>query len=294
MSKGLRTVEERVPSDDGLTIFVRSWRPEGPARAVVVIVHGFDSHSGEYAWVASQLVTAGLAVSAPDLRGRGKSDGERFFVNSFGDWVNDVAKVISLAKSREPGLPVFLLGHSAGGVVACIYTLEHQSELAGLVCESFAHEVPAPDFALAVFKGLSHIAPHAHILRLKNEDFSRDPQVVQAKNTDPLIAHEIQPTQALAEMVRADERLRREFPLITLPVLILHGTADKATRPSGSQRFYETAGSRDKTLKLYDGHFHDLLNDIDKEVVMSDIKAWVDAHIPALRSVTIGGGVAGV
>ena len=205
-----------------------------------------------------------------------------------------MAKVVSLATSREPGLPVFLLGHSAGGVVACIYTLEHQSELAGLVCESFAHEVPAPDFALAVFKGLSHVAPHAHILRLKNEDFSRDPQVVQAKNTDPLIAHEIQPTQALAEMVRADERLRREFPLITLPVLILHGTADKATRPSGSQRFYETAGSRDKTLKLYDGHFHDLLNDVDKEVVMRDIKAWVDAHIPALRSVTIGGGVAGV
>lgn len=294
MTRGLRTAEERVPSDDGLTIFVRSWRPDGPARAVVVIVHGFNSHSGEYAWAASQLVSAGLAVYAPDLRGRGKSDGERFFVNSFGDWVNDVAKVVSLATSREPGLPVFLLGHSAGGVVACIYTLEHQSELAGLVCESFAHEVPAPDFALAVFKGLSHVAPHAHILRLKNEDFSRDPQVVQAKNTDPLIAHEIQPTQALAEMVRADERLRREFPRITLPVLILHGTADKATRPSGSQRFYETAGSRDKTLKLYDGHFHDLLNDIDKEVVMSDIKAWVDAHIPALRSVTIGGGVAGV
>ena len=294
MTRGLRTAEERVPTGNGLTLFVRSWRPEGPARAVVVIVHGFNSHSGEYAWAASQLVSAGLAVYAPDLRGRGKSDGERFFVNSFGDWVNDVAKVVSLATSREPGLPVFLLGHSAGGVVACIYTLEHQSELAGLVCESFAHEVPAPDFALAVFKGLSHVAPHAHILRLKNEDFSRDPQVVQAKNTDPLIAHEIQPTQALAEMVRADERLRREFPLITLPVLILHGTADKATRPSGSQRFYETAGSRDKTLKLYDGHFHDLLSDIDKEVVMSDIKAWVDAHIPALRSVTIGGGVAGV
>jgi alpha-beta hydrolase superfamily lysophospholipase len=294
MTKALRTAEERIPGDDGLTIFVRSWRPEGLARAVVVIVHGFNSHSGASSWAASQLVAAGLAVYAPDLRGRGKSDGERFFVNRFADWVADVAKVVSLAKSRESGLPVFLLGHSAGGVVSCIYTLEHQSELAGLVCESFAHEVPAPDFALAVFKGLSHVAPHAHILRLKNEDFSRDPQVVQAKNTDPLIAHEIQPTQTLAEMVRADERLRREFPLITLPVLILHGTADKATRPSGSQRFYETAGSRDKTLKLYDGHFHDLLNDIDKEVVMSDIKAWVDAHIPALRSVAIGRGVAGV
>ena len=279
MTRGLRTAEERVPTGDGLTLFVRSWRPEGPARAVVVIVHGFNSHSGEYAWVASQLVTAGLAVYAPDLRGRGKSDGERFFVNSFGDWVNDVAKVVSLATSREPGLPMFLLGHSAGGVVACIYTLEHQSELAGLVCESFAHEVPAPDFALAVFKGLSHVAPHAHIVRLKNEDFSRDPQVVQAKNTDPLIAHEIQPTQALAEMVRADERLRREFPLITLPVLILHGTADKATKPSGSQIFFDMAGSTDKTLKLYEGHYHDLLNDLGREAVLADVVQWIDARV---------------
>jgi len=294
MTKGPRTAEERLETEGGVTIFVRSWRPDAPARGVVVIVHGFNSHSGEYGWVASQFVGSGLAVYAPDLRGRGKSDGERFFVNKFSDWVNDVAEIVSLAKSREPGLPVFMLGHSAGGVVSCIYALEHQVELAGLVCESFAHEVPAPDFALAVFKGLSHVAPHAHILRLKNEDFSRDPQVVQSKNTDPLIAHEIQPTQTLAEMVRADDRLRREFPLITLPVLILHGTADKATRPSGSQRFYEMAGSRDKTLKLYDGHFHDLLNDLDKEVVMNDITAWVDAHIPAMRGVAIEGGVAGV
>ena len=80
-------------------------------------------------------------------------------------------------------------------------------------------------------------------------------------NNDPLIAHEAQPTQTVAEMVRADERLKKEFPRITLPVLILHGTADKATKPSGSQFFYDTAGSTDKTLKLYEGHFHDLLND---------------------------------
>src|SRR4029077_1769569 len=134
-----------------------------------------------------------------------------------------------LAKSREPGRAVFMLGHSAGGVVACIYVLEHPTELAGLICESFAHEVPAPDFALAVFKGLSHVAPHAHVLHLKNEQFSRDPMAVQTMNHDPLIAYETQPTQTLAEMVRADERLKKEFPRITLPVLILHGTADQAT-----------------------------------------------------------------
>ena len=277
MTGPLRTREDRIESAGGVKIFVRSWRPETP-RAVVVIVHGFNSHSGEYEWVARELVDKGFAVYVPDLRGRGKSDGERFFVKAFSEWVADVRATATLAGSREPALPTFLLGHSAGGVISCIYTLEYQSELAGLVCESFAHEVPAPDFALAVLKGLSHVAPHAHVLRLKNEDFSRDAKVVHAKNADPLIAHEVQPTQTVAEMVRADERLRREFSLVTLPVLILHGTADKVTRPSGSQRFYENAGSRDKTLKLYDGHFHDLLNDIDKETVMADITRWLEVH----------------
>jgi len=265
--------EERLDGAGGLKIFIRTWRPDGKARGVLTIVHGFNSHSGQYLWVAEQFAASGLAVYALDLRGRGKSDGERFFVEKFGDYLDDVQTLMTLAKSREPGLPVFLLGHSAGGVISCVYTLEHQAELAGLICESFAFQVPAPDFALAVLKGLSHVAPHAHVLRLKNEDFSRDPKVVQSMNDDPLIAHEVQPTKTVAEMVRADERLKREFPLIKLPVLILHGTVDKATKPSGSQLFYDTAGSTDKTLKLYEGHFHDLLNDIDKEVVMRDIKS---------------------
>src|SRR5713226_5537749 len=127
---------------------------------------------------------------------------------------------------------------------------------------------------VVIVPGLSHLAPHAHILHPKNEDFSRDPEVVEAMNADPLIAHETQPTRTLAAMVRADERLKEGFPLITLPVLILHGTADKATRLSGSQFFYDTAGSSDKTLKLYEGHVHDLLNDLGKDVVMADIKGW--------------------
>ena len=263
----------------GLKIFTRSWHPDGQPRAVVVIVHGFNSHSGYYTWVAEQFVADGLAAYALDLRGRGKSDGERFYVQKFEDYVNDLATFVTIAKSAEPGLPVFLLGHSAGGVVSCVYTIEHQDELAGFICESFAHEVPAPDFALAVLKGLSHVAPHAHVLKLKNEDFSRDPEVVAAMNDDPLIAHEVQPTQTVAEMVRADERLKVEFPQITLPVLILHGTEDKATKPSGSQRFYDMASSTDKSLELYEGHYHDLLNDLGKEEVMADITAWINDHL---------------
>jgi acylglycerol lipase len=265
----------------GVQIFFRSWRPSLLPRAAVLIVPGFNAHSAYYAWTAERLVADGLAVYALDLRGRGHSDGERFYVDTFADYVSDVAHGFHVVRSKEPALPVFLLGHSAGGVVACLFALEHQAELAGLVCESFAYRVPAPDFALAVFKGLSHVAPHAHILHLKNENFSRDPLTVERMNTDPLIAHETQPTRTLAAMVRADERLKQDFSLITLPVLILHGTADKATRPSGSRFFYDTAGSRDKTLKLYEGHVHDLLNDLGKDAVMADITAWIDARLPA-------------
>jgi alpha-beta hydrolase superfamily lysophospholipase len=273
------TNQETVEGVSGLKIFFRSWHPDGKARGTVVIVPGFNAHSSYYGWVAEQFVADGLAVYAVDLRGRGNSDGERFFVETFEDYVHDVEAVMAIVKSREPGLPILMLGHSAGGVVSCLYTLDHQAELAGLICESFAHELPAPDFALAVFKGLSHVAPHAHVLHLPNERFSRDPRVVEAMNNDPLVAHETQPTQTMAAMVRADERLKKEFPLITLPLLILHGTLDKNTKPSGSQHFYDRAGSTDKTLKLYEGGFHDLLNDIDKEAVMRDVKTWINAHL---------------
>ena len=272
--------EERIKGGAGLDIFVRSWVPDGPPRGVVAIVHGVKSHSGYYLWAAEQFVAQGLAVYALDLHGRGKSDGERFYVERIEDYLDDVNALVTLAKSRQRSLPLFLLGHSAGGVISSVYTLEHQAELAGLICESFAFQVYAPDFALAVVKGLSHVAPHLHVLNLKTEDFSRDPKAVQAMKDDPLIEGEVQPTQTVAELVRADERLDREFPLITLPVLILHGTADKVTRPGGSQRFYDTAGSRDKTLKLYDGHAHDLLNDVDKGKVMADIVAWINARLP--------------
>ena len=273
--------EEKIAGAGGLSLFVRSWRPSGQARAVVAIVPGFNSHSGYYGWVADQLVDCGLAVYAVDLRGRGQSDGERFYVEKFSEYVADAADLVKLAKSREPGLPVFLLGHSAGGVISCLYTIDHQSELAGLICESFAFQTPAPEIALAVLKGLSHVAPHTHVLHLKNEDFSRDPAVVRTMNEDPLTRAETQPTLTVAEMVRADERLEKEFSRITLPVFILHGTLDKAARPSGSQFFFDHVGSTDKTLKLYEGYYHDPLNDVGKEIVLDDIKEWIDARIYA-------------
>ncbi|WP_434421737.1 lysophospholipase [Nannocystis pusilla] len=270
--------QEKFAANDGTQLHLRSWQPAN-ARAVVAIVHGFKAHGGLYEWAGGQLAEQGFAVYALDLRGHGVSEGDRLEVGKFGDYVDDVHTLVKLAKARNPGLQVFLLGHSAGGVISSIYTLEHQSELAGFICESFAHEVPAPDFVLAVLKGLSHITPHAHVLKLEDEGFSRDPAVVEAMKNDPLIERMGYPAYTVAEMVRADERLKREFSLITLPVFILHGTEDRVTLPRGSQRFYDNAGSTDKTLKLYEGHYHDLLADYGKEGVLAEIVAWIVARL---------------
>jgi len=266
-------------SIDGLKIFYRAWRPDIPPRAIVVVAPGFNAHSGHYEWAARQLIGKGLAVYAIDHRGRGESEGERYFVNAISEYVEDLSTLINVVKARDPGLRVFLLGHSAGGVISCTYALDRQNSIDGLICESFAFKIPTRRFALTLIKGLSHVAPHAHVLKLPNKHFSRDPEVVAALDADPYVADEKQPTATLAAMTRADERLGNEFPKIVLPVLILHGTDDKVTDPEGSQIFFEAVGSPDKTLKLYEGYFHDLLADIDKEIVIADIEAWIAARL---------------
>ena len=162
-----------------IKIFTREWQPAGKLHGVVVISHGFNAHSGQYEWVAEQFTAKGLAVYALDHRGHGDSEGERFFVKTFSDYTTDFATFNEIVKTRrKPGLSVFVLGHSARGVITSGFMLEHQNEITGLVCEDFAYEVGVPDVALAILKGISHVTPHVHVYKLKNENFSRDPAAV--------------------------------------------------------------------------------------------------------------------
>jgi acylglycerol lipase len=271
--------DEQWLDGTGGRIFTRHWEPAGPPKASLVLCHGVNSHGGQYVRAAEAFAARGFAVTALDLRGRGKSEGERFYIDSIDDYVSDLSQTVDLARSRHPELPLYLLGHSAGGVTSVSYALDHQDRIDGLICESFAFRVFAPNFALKLLEGASHIAPHVHVLRLKMEDFSRDRAWVATLNADPLTHDEVQPVQTVAAFARAGERFEREFGRITVPVLILHGTADKATRPDGSQQFYDAAGSADKTLKLYEGHYHDLLNDLGREQVMDDIVGWIEARL---------------
>ena len=282
----ISTTEQWLDGTGG-RIFTRHWEQKAVPRANLIICPGFNAHSGQYARAAEEFAGRGFAVTAVDLRGRGKSDGERFYVENIGEYVSDLSLAIESARDRHPDRPVYLFGHSAGGVAAASYALDHQDRIAGLICEDFAFRVYAPDLALKLIEGASHVAPHVHVLKLKMEDFSRDPEWVAQLNADPLTKDENQPAETVAALARADERLEREFSRITLPVLILHGTADKVTRPDGSEQFYRDAGSSDKTLKLYEGSYHDPLNDLDRDQVRDDIVAWIDARLPVKEAAAI-------
>lgn len=271
--------EERITHPDGTGINLHLWPAGGTPRAVMVLQHGFNAHGAHLAWAAEQFASAGFACYAVDLRGRGKSDGERFFVDDFDKYLSDLQLAFDRARADHPGLPVFLIGHSAGGVIATSYALRHESELKGLICHSFAFRVPAPRLVLNLLQWLSGPFPRLKVLKLKNADFSRDPAWVAMMNADPLIADENQPAKTVGEMWKADKTLEVSFGRLTLPVLIIHGTEDHATLPAGSQFFFDHAGSADKTLKLYDGHYHDLLADTGKEEVMADLRAWLDARV---------------
>jgi alpha-beta hydrolase superfamily lysophospholipase len=284
-----RQVAEQWLDGTGGRIFTRHWEPEGTPKANLVLCHGVNSHGGQYVRAGETFAARGFAVTALDLRGRGKSDGERYYIDNIDDYVSDLSQAIELGRSKHPELPLYLLGHSAGGVTSVTYALDHQDRLDGLICESFAFRVYAPDVALKLLEGASHIIPHVHVLKLPMEAFSRDPEWVARLKADPLTKDESQPAETVASFARAGERFEREFSRITLPVLILHGTADKATRPDGSQQFYDQAGSTDKTLKLYEGHYHDLLNDLGREEVFDDIVGWIDARLPATQALEMPG-----
>jgi acylglycerol lipase len=249
-------------NNDGQNIFYRNWRTGSGPKGIVIIVHGLNSHSGYYENFALRLNENGYDVYAIDLRGRGHSDGERYYISDFRGIVEDIDLLIGIAASADPMRPVFLLGHSVGGVFASVYGVDYQRKLRGLICESFAFQIPAPGFAIASIRFLSRIIPHVRLVKLNNGDFSRNRSIVEAMNSDPLLANERQPAKTIQQQLAATEYLKRKMPEIKIPLLILHGTDDKIAKPGGSEYFMKHAASADKQLKLYDGYYHDLLNDI--------------------------------
>lgn len=265
-----------------VSIYRQTWLPDGVVRAAVVIVHGLGEHSARYRHVAEYLVQAGCAVYALDHRGHGKSQGARAVIDRFAHAVDDIDQVVELARREQPGKPVFMIGHSMGGALALSYTLRHAPKLRGLILSGPAVAIDgAPPHLRPLSKFLSVVAPRAGLFAIPPSTVSRDQSVVSDYGDDPLNHHGKVPARTLAEIVKFIEWLPAAASEIRLPLLIQHGSKDVLAGVSGSQMLARTASSTDKTLKIYEGLYHEIYNELpeDRTRVLSDLKEWIEAHI---------------
>jgi acylglycerol lipase len=260
----------------GIELYWQAWLPEAEPRALVVIAHGASEHSSRYAHVAERLVAAGYGVYAIDHRGHGRSQGKRAQLDRLDHVVADLRAFVDLAAGRHPDAPVYLLGHSMGGGISIAYAVRHQETLAGLVLSG---PVADPDAAGAVTRALSRvvsaIAPDLGVYSVDAALVSRDPEVVRSYEDDPLVHHDKLPARTVSELSSAVQRFPAEVPGLRLPLLVMHGSADQLVPPAGSRMVYERAGSEDKTLEIWEGLHHEILNEPEQEQVIDLVVGWL-------------------
>lgn len=264
---------------DGLALRTVAWTPAASAKAAIVIAHGLAEHIGRYEHVAQFFVdTHGYAVYGIDHRGHGQSQGLRTYFDSFDQPVADFKRYVDTLKPQHSKL--FLYGHSMGSLIALLYVLKYPQDFAALVSTGTPLDadttVAAPVIALATL--LDKIIPKVNFLPLDSSALSHDAAVVAAYDADPLVDRK--PTRIHMGMgiMHGAQEVKRRLAEITLPLLILHGGADKICPPSGSRVLHNGAGAADKTLHIYDGLYHEIHNEKERGEVLARIAAWLAAR----------------
>jgi alpha-beta hydrolase superfamily lysophospholipase len=280
-------LEMEVSHDEGrfagrgdLEISWQAWLPEDEADAIALIAHGGAEHGGRYGWVAGQLVARGYAVYAIDHRGHGRSAGPRAYVDKLGNAVADLHVLSDHARARHPDVPVFLLGHSMGGLIALHYACRHQDELSGLVLSAPLAVLDANVAARAAVRALSRVAPRLPVYKIDGTTVSRDPEVVRAYDEDPLNHRGMLPVRTVGELAEGTAALPALLPRLSLPILTLYGSGDRLVDPAGSALVESCSQSEDCTVRRYDGLYHELLNEPEREQVLGDIANWIAARSP--------------
>ncbi len=278
----MRHEESSTKTPDGLTLYQQVWRG-ATSKAAIVLVHGYAEHSGRYEHVAERFTRAGYALHAFDLRGHGRSEGEpRAYIESIDEHTGDVERFVDSVREREAGLPLFLLGHSMGGAISARFLADGDRSFNGAILSAPAVRragiLGRPIEALFLF--IAGLFPHWHIPALDSQKVSRDPETVRLYDGDPLIYREGLPLGTASALVRSARYVDKNAGQIDLPILIAHGTDDALVNHIASERLYKRVGSQDKTLKLYEGLYHEILNEPEREQVMQDMLDWLDSHVP--------------
>ena len=281
----MKHVDSSFAGVHGTRIVYDVWTPETAAEntptGVVVLAHGLAEHAGRYRHVIERLCSLGLVVYAPDHRGHGRSGGKRVTLAQWSDFTDDLHTLFGIAADEYPNTRTFLLGHSMGGAIALSYALDHQADIDGLMLSGPAvvPSVGQPKALIAVGKILGRLVPAAPVLKLDPNLVSRDKNVVDAYVADPLGYHGSVSAGLAAAMLGVGDTFPARLPSLTIPVLLQHGTADGLADVSGSELIAERAGSDDLTLKKYDGLFHEVFNEPEKERVLDDLIAWLRPRV---------------
>ncbi len=273
-------VEGTLDGVRDVELYWQGWLPEtGEPTGVLLICHGLGEHSGRYRNVVDAVTPDGWAVYALDHRGHGRSGGRRAHLDDYADWLADFDTFRRHVAGRHPGLPVFLLGHSMGGQIALAYALDHQADLKGLVLSAPALASNAvPKFAVPVLTLLSKVAPTLRPAGIDGTKVSKDPAVVAAYQADPLV-HQGNPTLGLSARLFAQfDVLPERARGLTLPLLLQHGTDDVLAEPAGTRLLESTSGSPDQTVRWYEGLWHEIYNEPEREAPLADLREWLAAH----------------
>ncbi len=277
----MKHIEGKFKGCKNLNLYYQSWLPDSVPKAVLVVVHGLAEHSGRYINLVNYFVPKGYAVYGFDQRGHGKSDGLKGYVERFSYFVNDLNSFLIIVRSSHHDAKIFMVGHSIGGTIATAHAISHQDELDGLILSGATIRVPADAPAMLIFAArlLSWLLPKAGLYIIDAEGISRDKSVVSAYVSDPLVYRGKIRARLGIEIIKAMKMVQHELPKIRLPMLILHGAADRLSDPKGSKILYERTSSIDKTLKLYDGFYHEIFNEPECERVFADMEAWLLTHV---------------
>jgi len=274
----------------GERLHLQAWLPAGPDLerssepvAAIALVHGYGDHGGRHSWFGEDMAARGYGVYVYDLRGHGQSSGARGQIKRFDDYLDDTALFLDEVRRRQPGKPLVLLGHSLGGLICARFAEERPCDVRALILSSpfLALTVQPEPMKLLGAKVLSAVWPGRDVGNtVMAEDLSHDKAVVKAYVTDPLV-HHVATARWAAETLAAQDAAMADAPRVTLPLLLLYGKDDEVADPAFAETFFAGVGSADKKLVPYDGFYHELFNEVGRELVFADVAAWLAERLPA-------------
>ncbi len=265
----------------GVRIVYDVWTPDTPPRAVVVLSHGLGEYARRYDHVAQRFGEAGLVTYALDHRGHGRSGGKRMLVRDITEYTGDFDTLVGIAKREHPALKCIVLGHSMGGGIVFAYGVERPDNYDLMVLSGpavAAQDLVHPAMAL-VAKGLGALVPGLPVQDLDESLISRDPAVVEAYRTDPLVYHGRVPAGVGRALLQVGETMPQRAPALTAPLLVVHGSEDGLIPVDGSRRLVDCVGSTDVELKVYPGLYHEVFNEPERNQVLDDVVSWITKRL---------------